>query len=333
MKTVICIGELLIDWFPYENNQGLSNADLLQKRAGGAPANVAVIVSALGGKSSLMAHVGIDPFGKWLRQMVAAYEVDVSHVKMVDAAITTMAYVSRLPGGERDFVFVYGADQTWKWPESANALFGEKPIVHFGAATLQVHEVVRERYMQAMERCAELGCLISFDPNFRADLWRDRIAEWRTWVGQALQLAHVVKMSDEELFLFTENPSLDEAMNALRLKTDAIGWITCGEDGAHAILKNQIVHVPVSPHVNESNALDAIVDTTGAGDAFIGAMLFQLAQAMESGDDPQNVRDHQLQNELLQRVWLTKANRVAGWICRQVGAMPNSVILEMMRRG
>ncbi len=311
MSLVVCIGELLVDWFPLASGQSLRDAEVLVKKPGGAPANVATVIAALGGEAALVSHVGSDPFGEWLREVVAEYGVDVRTVGRSKRAATAMAFVARLENGDRDFVFVHGADHDWSWGDAEQAAVESARVVHFGAATLQVSAEVREHYTKIMQFLYSSGGIkiISFDPNFREDLWKNKVHEWCEWVRECIPFCHVAKFSDEELLLITGAESLDAAMTRVRDWTNAVVLVTCGPGGAYALLENGQVQVPSVP-------LDgAVVDTTGAGDSFVAAVLWLISMESEPWVAVNIDRTRWVN-------WLGQANQVAGRICQQVGAMP-----------
>lgn len=323
MSSILCIGELLIDWFPPEPGVSLEQAETLLKKPGGAPANVAVIASVLGGDAGLVSVVGADPFGRYLRNVVAGYGVDVTLVRETQDAATAMAFVARLSDGGRDFVFVHGADHQWLWDDAVDRAADQAVIVHFGAATLQVSEEVRVQYADAAVRLrkADQRC-ICFDPNYRSDLWCGKEADWRAWTIGMIGSSHIVKMSDEELLLVTGTdaigPALDEAVKlteiCLRQELAApVLLITCGGDGVWIVWAENgevsrllVATVPLA---------GPLIDTTGAGDAFVGAFLHQVAAA-------ENWRACLADGQWLAAA-ASGANEVAGWICCQMGAMPN----------
>src|SRR4051794_29529827 len=108
--SVVCIGELLIDFFCTDIDMDLIKGRQFLKSAGGAPANVAAAIAKLGGDAAFSGKVGKDPFGDFLKQTLDAANVDTSMLVMDEKVPTTLAFVSLKKSGERDFVFHRGAD-------------------------------------------------------------------------------------------------------------------------------------------------------------------------------------------------------------------------------
>src|SRR5690554_5118632 len=133
MKSVYCIGELLIDFVAEKQGSDLSKAKDFTKKAGGAPANVAAAIAKLKGNSYFIGCVGKDPFGSFLLNIL---EKDLVNTDLIQrtATFTTLAFVSLAEDGERDFVFSRGADKELSYDRSLKERF-KNQIVHFGAAT------------------------------------------------------------------------------------------------------------------------------------------------------------------------------------------------------
>lgn len=108
--SVVCIGELLIDFFCTDVDVDLMEGRQFLKSAGGAPANVSAAIAKLGGDAAFSGKVGKDPFGYFLKRTLDAVHVDTSMLVMDEKAPTTLAFVSLKQNGERDFVFNRGAD-------------------------------------------------------------------------------------------------------------------------------------------------------------------------------------------------------------------------------
>ncbi|MFL6560412.1 MAG: PfkB family carbohydrate kinase, partial [Bacillus sp. (in: firmicutes)] len=93
-RSVMCVGELLIDFYCTDIDVNLKEGNHFLKKAGGAPANVAAAISKLGGVASLIGKVGNDPFGLFLIETIKEVGVDTSMIVTDDLAPTTLAFVS-----------------------------------------------------------------------------------------------------------------------------------------------------------------------------------------------------------------------------------------------
>ena len=170
MKKVYCVGELLIDFVAEKQGNDLSKASLFTKKAGGAPANVACAISKLGGKGSFIGCVGNDPFGHFLSRILEDINVDISLLQRSDM-FTTLAFVSLAEDGERDFVFSRGADQELTYDISVKNLI-ENNMLHLGAATSFLGGTLENTYSRYFFDALTHNTFISFDPNYRGDLWK-----------------------------------------------------------------------------------------------------------------------------------------------------------------
>ncbi|WP_153798233.1 carbohydrate kinase family protein [Foetidibacter luteolus] len=266
---VLCIGEALIDMICTDKGKSLSDGDNFLKKAGGAPTNVAAAIAALGGQAHLAAKVGADPFGRHLVEVMESFGVSTQWVIQDVNHFTTFAFVSLMTNGERDFYFNRGADGQLSIKETEAIRLSDYSIIHFGSATAFLPGPLQETYKALLLEASRQQVFISFDPNYRHLLFQNNT---RSFIDQSLdflQYCHFFKISDEEALLITGKPTLEEAVEFLQQTTRAIFAITIGKDGTMLGINNTveiIPSIPVKP-----------VDTTGAGDAFVGAVLHQLS--------------------------------------------------------
>lgn len=268
MKNIYCIGELLIDFVAEKQGSDLSRAKDFTKKAGGAPANVAAAIAKLNGNSYFIGCIGRDPFGSFLLRILEEGMVDTSLVQRADT-FTTLAFVSLAEDGERDFVFSRGADKELSYDPGLKPLFKDQ-IVHFGAATALLGGSLEEAYSQYCLDALSNGSFVSFDPNFRSDLWKGKEADFIKKCIPFIQKSHLGKFSLEEAQLISGKSDLQEACTHLHALGIKILTVTLGSQGTYLstpTIKKIIPSINVRP-----------VDTTGAGDAFIGCLLKQMSQ-------------------------------------------------------
>ena len=256
MKTIVCIGELLIDFFCTEVDVNLIDGTYFEKQAGGAPANVCAAIAKLGGRAKFCGKVGNDSFGHFLERTLQQAGVDTTML-VKGKEPTTMAFVSRVAGGERDFIFNRGADETLTI-EDIEWSYLDAEIAHFGSATALLSSPFYDTYMEVMHVLKKREVFISFDPNYRADLWKGNKRVYNERVAACVQLADFVKMSEEEFALFGREVPKGKWFAVT--KGHAGTWISNGEQSA------------LVPSIQVQS-----IDSTGAGDAFVGAMLKQFA--------------------------------------------------------
>ena len=146
------------------------------------------------------------------------------------------------------------------------ALFTTAFALHFCSVSL-VESPMREAHKAAIAAARQAGALVSFDPNLRFPLWPDREALYRT-VWEFLPQADVLKVSDEELEFLTGTTDIEKALPKLFTGHVQLVVYTCGSAGAHAYTRTAHGFAPCRKV--------RAVDTTGAGDGFIGSFLWQL---------------------------------------------------------
>lgn len=305
MKKILCIGEALIDMICTDKGKALSEGENFLKKPGGAPTNVAAAIAALGGEVELAAKVGTDPFGKHLVDVMQSFGVSTKWIIRDPDHFTTFAFVSLMENGERDFYFNRGADGKLSIAEIEDIDLDECSIVHFGSATAFLPGPLQSAYTGLLDRVLKKEIMVSFDPNYRQLLFRDNKQSFVDQSWNFLKACHFFKLSDEEALLLTGAANVDDAASILREKTNAVFAITLGKEGTMLGTSKGMETVPsikVQP-----------VDTTGAGDAFVGAVLYQLSRYTLP----------QIQ-KLSQEEWkdvILNGNKAGARTCEYMGAM------------
>lgn len=268
-QRIVTVGELLIDFTSLNENVTVKDSTSFEKNAGGAPANVAVAVSRLGGAAEFVGCVGKDPFGAFLRDAVAAYGVNTKHVYTVDAT-TTLAFVAR-HNGEPDYFFFRnpGSDTLLGEEHVEKVHLDEATIVHFGSNSLAV-DPIRKATWSLVKRARQCGSIVSFDVNLRPAFWAQEQAALQASREMATQ-ADLLKVNTDELLWLTGQPDVKQALSTLATMTDAIIFCTLGARGAAVMAKGK---TPL--YVDGFTSV--VVDTTGAGDTFAGALLYGLSR-------------------------------------------------------
>ena len=302
---VLCIGEALIDMICTDVNVSLSSGQHFLKKAGGAPANVAAAIAALGGEVSMAAKVGDDPFGQHLIELLETMGVDTSLMIKDPAHFTTFAFVSLMNDGERDFYFNRGADKELTIADLAGLHLSEYGIVHFGSATAFLPGPLQSTYLELLAKAKQAGCLISFDPNYRHLLFQNNSAYFIQQCGAFIESCDFFKLSDEEALLITGTDTVALAAAALRKKTKAVFTITLGKEGTLLCMSDTL-------EIIKSIPIQA-VDATGAGDAFVGAVLYQL--------NKRSVKDINLVSIEDWKTIISNANKAGARTCEYMGAM------------
>tara|TARA_R110000744_G_scaffold109619_1_gene207116 strand:+ start:9004 stop:9948 length:945 start_codon:yes stop_codon:yes gene_type:complete len=312
MKKVFCIGELLIDFVAENQGKDLSKAKEFSKKAGGAPANVSCAISKLGGESLFIGCVGDDPFGTFLLRILENEKVDISSAQKSNT-FTTLAFVSIDADGERDFVFSRGADKELTYDSSLKSRF-ENNILHFGAATALLGGSLEETYNRYLFDGITKNAFISFDPNYRVDLWKNKEDVFIRKCHPYIEKSHLCKFSLEEAQLLSGKDNLDEACQVFHEMGTQIIVITLGSEGtllSTAKFSKTIPSIKVNPK-----------DTTGAGDAFIGCLLQQISQHSKF----ENV----LADEKLLTNMVARANKAGAITTENFGAIESLPTLQQL---
>ena len=310
MFDVTALGEVLIDFTPC----GVSEAGmaLFEQNPGGAPANVLAAVSNLGQKPAFIGNVGDDMHGALLKDTLDRIGVDTSGMVVDPNYFTTLAFVS-LKNGERSFSFARkpGADTQLTSEEINLDVVRNTKIFHCGSLSL-TDEPARSATFFAVKEAKEAGAVISYDPNYRALLWKSE-EEAVKHMRSMIPYADIMKISDEETVLLSGKSDPKEAAEVLLDQGVDCVIVTLGKDGA--LLKTKQVEVQVKAKDRKP------VDTTGAGDSFWGGILSRLAL--------NNVKPADL-TEAQAEEYLKFANAVAGLCVEKRGAIPAMPTLEQV---
>ena len=271
MSKLICIGEILIDFIPLEKGVKLKDVVTFERVAGGAPANVAACVSRLGEKAFMISKLGTDAFGDYLIETLNNVGVNTSNVMQTNEANTGLAFVSLDATGNRDFSFYRNpsSDMLLDESEVSEDLFEANDILHFCSVDL-INAPVKKAHKRAIKYALDRECIISFDPNVRLPLW-DNPLELKETIMEFVPYAHILKISDEELEFITGKNRIEKALPQLFIGNVKIVIYTKGPNGCELYTKRRTFQ-------HNGFIVDA-VDTTGSGDSFIGAFLYQLLDA------------------------------------------------------
>ncbi|TAH46127.1 MAG: carbohydrate kinase [Betaproteobacteria bacterium] len=261
---LVC-GEALFDVFIGDETD---NALHLDARAGGSPFNVAVGLARLGQPVAFLSGLAKDMLGERLVRTLKREAVDTRLCPLFDAP-TTLGMVELDAAGVPRYAFYgNGAADRLLTTGQLPALGEEFRAIHIGSYATVVEPVASA--LEALVRRERGRRLIAYDPNIRLNV-EPSVARWRERVDTLTGLAHLVKISDEDLHLLYGDGE-DEAALAQRWLAGGCGLVvvTRGAKGASAWNARGRVDVP-APKITT-------VDTVGAGDTFQAAMLAHLAE-------------------------------------------------------
>ncbi|MFD5018774.1 PfkB family carbohydrate kinase [Paenibacillus sp. NPDC058367] len=282
MLDVIAIGEVLIDFTPAGRSTG--GNEQFECNPGGAPANVAAALSRLGAKSALISKLGEDQFGSLLHSTLQSSGVDVSEISFTNEASTTLAFVHLDDQGDRSFSFFRkpGADTFLHSKDVPLDRIDSCKVLHFGSLSM-THEPARTATKTAVLKAKEAGVLLSFDPNIRFALWESK-EEARQNITWGMNYADILKISEEELSFITGTNDVEKGSLEIQQQFEiTLIVVTLAEKGCYYRLAGQDGYVP--------GFRVKVIDTTGAGDAFLGCLLYKILETGSSLRDLTNLQN------------------------------------------
>ena len=248
---VLCVGEILVDMIAVSDNGNVS----YQRKAGGAPFNVACAISKFGGKASFVGSVGKDTIGNFLKDFINKQQLSNYYLQQLDNRNTTLAFVDLDSAGERTFCFYREHTADYILPVISEEMIDEANIVHIGSLMLSEAEGVKYA-KELIQTVKEKNKLVSFDVNYRTDIFPNTEYAIKVY-KEIIELADIVKFSEEEIEIFTK-----EYVDTLK---DKLVCISLGKDGSRYQFNSLVGNVPSIRVIP--------VDTTGAGDAFYAGIL------------------------------------------------------------
>lgn len=264
---ITAFGEILIDF----TWQGVSEEGqtLFAQNPGGAPANVAVAASRLGLRTAFLGKAGRDMHGEFLRSVLQRENVETRGMILDEEYFTTLAFVNISESGERTFSFARkpGADTKIQKEEIDVDILDHTNIFHVGSLSL-TNLPARDTTFYAVKRARQKGSIISYDPNYRASLWKsesDAIRHMRSLIPYT----DVMKISDEETMLLTDQKDPEAAAKELYAQGVKVVAVTLGSKGAFLYCKEGGCTIP--------GFKSRVVDTNGAGDSFWGGFLYKIS--------------------------------------------------------
>jgi fructokinase len=297
---ILISGEALIDLIPDPIKASAYDAVL-----GGSPYNVAIGLSRLGAPTAFISRISTDGNGEALASSLGENGVNLGYVAR-DSRPTMLAFVMRgtAKTGSRYSFYLDATAFDGPWPFPTDWPKGAR---HLHVGSIAAVDPRHGQSVLAALTAARPHATISFDPNIRPLVTPDRDSV-APLVERQVSLAHLVKASQEDLeWLYTDR-SIGDSLAAWTKSGPRFCVATMGERGALAILGKERIEVP-APHVE-------VVDTVGAGDSFMSALL----SAMD--------RDHALgagapapSRSELER-WLRFAATASAITCTRKGSDP-----------
>ena len=248
---VLCVGEILVDMIATVDNKNIS----YQRKAGGAPFNVACAINKFGGHASFVGSVGNDTIGNFLKFFIKEQNLSSYYLHQHGDRNTTLAFVDLDHEGERSFCFYRQNTADYILPNVPEEMLDESKVVHVGSLMLS-HEEGITYAKDLIKKAKDKNKLISFDVNYRTDIFPNTEYAIKVY-KEIIELADIVKFSEDEVSIFTEEYvyNLDDKLLCISLGSKGSFYKFQGIEGV-------VPSIKVHP-----------VDTTGAGDAFYAGIL------------------------------------------------------------
>ena len=265
---VVALGELLVDMA--EGQPSDQKNMTFEACPGGAPCNVLALLSKAGMKTAFIGKVGDDFLGHMLGGTIEKIGISAKGLKYDEKVNTTLAFVHKKPDGDRDFSFYRnpGADMMLTKEEVDEELIASARVFHFGTLSMTA-EGVKAATKKAVETAKEHDCLISFDPNLREPLW-DSLDNARQQMLWGLTHCDILKISDNEVEFLTGQSDMTKGFEEIKKLTSArLVFVTLGKDGSMGWSGGEVITA-------SGVKMESVVDTTGAGDTFMGCALYYV---------------------------------------------------------
>lgn len=265
---IVCLGEALIDFSMSNNpNEYIPNP-------GGAPLNVACTMARYNCKTAFIGKIGDDKEGELIRKAIKDFHVNDSNLIIDKEHPTTQAFITNDDNGNRHFSFnrINSADIYLNKNEINLEIIKKTKVFHFGSLSL-VNDSYEKATKLALDTAKKVNAIISFDPNYREPLWKNKNQAIKK-ILQYLPFVDILKLSIEELQLITKEMNPILALKKLEKYNITLFLITDGKNGAMIKHKSLISNV-------KTIKLDPL-DTTAAGDIFLGTFLTQVIRKNKS---------------------------------------------------
>lgn len=313
LYDITTFGEILID-FTWQgvNEEGQA---VFAQNPGGAPANVAVAAAKLGARTAFLGKAGKDMHGEFLKEVLKKENVETDGMILDEKFFTTLAFVKTAENGERSFSFARkpGADTRIEKEEIHTVILDQTKIFHVGSLSL-TDQPARDTTFYAVKRAKKNGSMISYDPNYRASLWKNEETA-KEQMRSLIPYVDIMKISDEETELLTGKEKPEEAAEILFQKGVKIIAVTLGSEGAYLYCKEGGIQIP--------GFASRAVDTNGAGDSFWGGFLYCISKA---GKSPEMFGIEELKE------YVRFGNAVASLCVEKKGAIPAMPTLEEVEK-
>ncbi|MEG0614153.1 MAG: carbohydrate kinase, partial [Oscillospiraceae bacterium] len=240
MSNLVTIGEMLMD---FREPIDCKETNLYSASVGGSPANVSVQAAKLGTSSSFIGKVGNDHFGKLMKKTLSEYGVSTENLILDSKFLTALAFVN-IQDRRRQFTFYRKncADTQLQFSEVDTSVIDDCKIFHFGSISL-TDEPSKSTTIKAVEYAKNSGKIISYDPNWRPNLWASK-GEAIEIMQCLLEKVDIIKVSEDELQMLTDCDKLVRGISKLLEFGIKIVVVTQGAKGCIVAGNGEIACMP-----------------------------------------------------------------------------------------
>lgn len=261
---IVSLGETMIELY---GTGSLSHSESFNKSYAGDTMNIINMASKLGAKCGYITKLGDDPFKDYLEKQWKLNNIDLTCTQIVDG-FNAVHFTVLQNDNNRQFVYYRKGSAASKIDKSMindEYLLSSK-IFHTSSLTQCISDTSRIAVEKFLKKSKELNIITSFDTNFRSNIWSSQNA--KSAIDDIIKYVDILAPSyPEEVNDVFE---LDSPIEMIKYGLDKgckIVVVKCGEAGAYIGTANKIIR---------SNSCNpkGILDTTGAGDAFMGGFLY-----------------------------------------------------------
>lgn len=265
---ILSVGEILVDIFDDGKDCTMF--------AGGAPFNMAANAKLCGARTGFVGRVGNDDEGDFLQDFAQKLNFDYLNLARDSFRRTTQAVVTVDEKGERSFKFNRNntADYQLEIADIPLNQLDEDDIIHIGSLMLSTNEG-RAFSHKLIDEVKIRNMILSFDVNLREDLFPSQAEAVKAY-SEIFETADILKFSQEEITYFAQTNVFADAISRF-IKPERLLVITLGKDGSLYVMDGKSVLVPGAN-------VEKVVDTTGAGDAFMAGLLYKLDERNWRGE-------------------------------------------------
>lgn len=272
---ILALGTALVELTPHKLGASLAQADSYNALPSGATTNFCLALARMGMHVALATRVGDDELGQWLLHKLQHFGVDTAPARAVAGQLTPVSFAWMDQDGAKTFYF-------YRFPGYSDPMqeFERDPLTDeelsrarlfdFSEATVR-SEPLRSVSLETARRARALRLQVAYAVNYRAGAWREPVEEMVAVQREALALADIAVMNEEEAALITgEEKPQPEHLAKLGPKVIAV---TAGAKGSHIYHDGQLAFIP-------PKEVQVRYDI-GAGDTFHAGLLAALLRDYE----------------------------------------------------